>query len=44
MAEFLKNKVPDYKLESGFYQFTKPEYIPNDTEVIFIDKVYYASQ
>ena len=40
VADFLKSKVPDYKLESSYYQFTKPEHIPDDIEVIFIDKVY----
>ena len=41
VTEFLRSKLQNYRLESGYYQFTKPEYISDDTEVIFIDKVYH---
>ena len=39
VTEFLRSNVPDYKLELGYHQFTEPEYIPDNTEVIFVDKV-----
>ena len=39
-ATFMKDNVPNYKLESGYYQFTEPEYILHDTEVVLMDKVH----
>ena len=43
VTDFLRSKFKEYKLESGYHQLTNPEHIPDDTEVIFIDKVCITS-
>ena len=46
ILEFTKTieGIPNYypSLGYGFYQFTKPEYISYDKQVILMDQVYYA--